>query len=243
VKIAVIADIHANFEALQAVLLDCSREQVAEIFSLGDNIGYGPEPENVVRTLIRQQVRSIRGNHELALVDSGYLGRMNFDARASLEINLSLMSQGDKEYAAGLPLVRIERGARFVHGCPPKSSTAYLFDPRPDLLKKIFASFPENIGFYGHTHSYGFFEYDGKESLEKEVGMGEYLLAPEKRYLLNPGSVGQPRDGINNKAKYIIWDLSAGTVRFKAVDYDVKATVVRIKALGLPEFNWERLMV
>jgi predicted phosphodiesterase len=242
-KIAVLADIHGNFDALQAVLKDCAGEGVENIISLGDNIGYGPEPEKVIHALAEHRVLSVLGNHEYAVVDSGCLNRLNSTAKTSLAINLSRMSPEDKEYCAVLPFFLIRHDARFVHGCPPKSLTAYLFDIEPHKAAIIFHSFVEQIAFYGHTHDCAFFDYDGKRGARTEVAMGEYVLAPEKRYLINPGSVGQPRDAINKKAKYIIWDLDRGTVCFKAVAYDIKAAVAKIKALGLPDFNWERLML
>lgn len=242
-RIAVIADIHGNFDALQAVLQDCTREKVEKIFSLGDNIGYGPEPGKVIQTLIEQKVISILGNHEYALIDPGYMSRLNPSAQKSLEVNLALMSQRDKEYSSGLTPFLIQHDALLVHGCPPKSTTAYLFDPGPHLLAKVFGSFAEKIGFYGHTHVFELFEYDGTGGKRKDLVMGNYLLAPENRYLINPGSVGQPRDNINNKAKYLLWDLDKGTVSFKAVAYDIKATAAKIKALGLPDFNWQRLLL
>jgi predicted phosphodiesterase len=242
VRIAVISDIHANLAALEAVMEDIDAEKASRILALGDNIGYGPDPDEVVRMLMEREVVSIQGNHEYALLNRNYLERMNPDPRRSLEMNLEMLSPESLAFLIGLQPVLVSNGARLVHGCPPKSPTCYLFYPSVIALDKIFGSFPERLCFYGHTHTINLFEEGLPPEFGLEVRPGTYPLDPQKRYMINPGSVGQPRDGINNCAKYLIWDTDRDIVTFKAVKYEVMRTVMKLRRLHFPDFNAQRLI-
>lgn len=241
-RTAVLADIHANMAALEAVLTDIADQGVSEILCLGDSIGYGPDPGEVLAELRRLGVPSVLGNHEYAVRNPVYRTQMNADPRRSMEMTLAMLSEEDLAQIDGLEPVLTVAGARLVHGCPPKSPTCYLFYPSAQMLERLFASIPERLCFYGHTHVLSFFE----EGLPPEKGMeaelGTYRLRPDRRYLVNPGSVGQPRDGINNRAKYLIWDRERGTVTYRDVAYDVQRTVNSLRRLGFPSFNAERLV-
>jgi len=241
-KIAVISDIHANFGALEAVLADMESHGVEEIISLGDNIGYGPEPERVCALLRARQVTSVLGNHEFAVVNMAYRNRLNPQARQSLETNLARLTPEDEEYIARLPQVFSRYQARFVHGCPPKSVCAYLFRPRYRMICHLFAAISERVCFYGHTHALDMFSHDGKRCRRHRLRPGEYTLEPQRRYFINPGSVGQPRDLINNRAKYLIWERERQKIILRQVPYNVQDTVDKIKALDLPAANWQRLL-
>lgn len=242
VRTAVLADIHANMAALQAVLEDIRDENISDIVTLGDNIGYGPDPEEVIQELIRQEIISIQGNHEYALINPQYYFKMNPDPRKSLDMNRIMLSEESLAFATGLQQLIIYRGARLIHGCPPKSQTAYLYHPSMDLLEKIFNSFPERICFYGHTHTLNFFEQGLDPKMGLNISPGTYSLQKDRKYIINPGSVGQPRDGINNHAKYLIWNREKGSVTFKAVQYDVMQTVNKLRIFDFPVFNATRLL-
>ena len=241
-KIAIIADIHANHSALQAVLADIILQNVQEIISLGDNIGYGPDPGQVVNELLINKVISIMGNHEYGLLSDGYFKKLNPSPQKSLLINRNLMSEEELAYCLGLPPLLLRHNARFVHGCPPKSLTAYLYQVSNFKLEKLYTGFKEPICFHGHTHTPTLFEgtvrYDATTLYNRP-----HVLQDDKRYLINPGSVGQPRDGENNYAKYLIWDMEEATITFRAVNYKVATTVERLRNLGFPDFNSERLLL
>ncbi|MCK5340817.1 MAG: metallophosphoesterase family protein [Desulfobulbaceae bacterium] len=241
-KVAVVADIHGNYAALQAVLADIDKERVDEIISLGDNIGYGPEPEEVVRTLQKRDVVSILGNHEYAILNERCFKRLNPNPKKSLELSRAMMTPASLEYSKRLPKILIRHGARLVHGCPPKSPTSYLINPDGAKLAKLFASFSEKLCFFGHTHTIELYDDQGQAS-DMTVGIGPFDLSPENRYLINPGSVGQPRDDIDNHAKYIIWDMGKARIEVKSIPYDVMDTVNKLKKLGFPDFNAERLLL
>lgn len=241
-RIAVISDIHANMAAFKAVLGDIAGSTVEEILCLGDNIGYGPDPEEVVREIRQRRILSVQGNHEYALVNPAYFNRLNPDPRRSLELTLDMLSGESLSFIRSIEQVQTRYGARLVHGCPPKSQTAYLFFPSQLMLDRIFLSFPEDICFYGHTHTLNFYEEGQPVEQGIDIEPGTRRLHPGRRYIINPGSVGQPRDGINNHAKYLIWDQEEQTVIFRQVPYDVRQTVNRLRRLNFPGFNAERLL-
>jgi len=241
VRLAIIADIHGNCRALDAVLADIGQNKVDRIVSLGDNIGYGPEPEEVVRSLQGYRVQSVMGNHELALISRSYFKRLQANARQSLELTRSLLSPDSLRWLAALPPVRCRYGARFVHGSPPQSMTVYLYNPTDTRLLRLFAEFKERFCFAGHTHALDWYELAGPAIKRREVGLGRTDIDPQRRYLILPGSVGQPRDSLGWRAKYLLWDQEAATMEIRAVEYDVQTTIHLINERGFPAVNGQRL--
>lgn len=240
-KTAIISDIHGNLQALQAVLTDIDRQGITDIISLGDNIGYGPEPEEVFKTLTARGIPSLMGNHELALIQHRSLLRLNPSAQRSLEITRTLISAETLAALSGLDLFWIRGGVRFVHASPPQSVTAYILDLAPSSLDKIFSSFPERIAFFGHTHTLQLFEHNHPAMPLEQWPPDLIRLNRSSRYLVNCGSVGQPRDMLNNLAKYITWDREEETIEIHGVPYAVETTIENLTRLGFPSFNAERL--
>lgn len=241
-RLAIIADIHGNFQALQAVLADIALRGADRILSLGDNIGYGPEPEEVVQALVTHGVISVMGNHELGLVSRSYYYRLQATARESLAISRTLLSAGALAWLERLPAAHVCCGARFVHGCPPRSMTIYLLAPSDNRLQRLFASFPEPICFAGHTHDFGFFQQEGPRILRRDLTVERLPLDPHSHYLLLPGSVGQPRDTLNWHAKYMLWDVEEHTLEVQAVPYDVQTTIRLLGERHFPAVNARRLL-
>jgi predicted phosphodiesterase len=240
-RLAIISDIHSNFQALQAVLAEIATLNIDGIVSLGDNIGYGPQPEEVIKTLKEHNVTSILGNHEYALNNQSYFKRLNPPTQFSLEITRSLMGKESLAYCNILPTHMLYHGGRFVHGCPPESVVTYLWDPSETRMARIFLSMPEKMTFFGHTHILSCYIEQRTQYQKKEVAIEEVKLEPDCRYIINPGSVGQPRDGINYKAKYGIWDQDAGIFEYRAVSYDKQATKSLLRERKFPESNALRL--
>jgi predicted phosphodiesterase len=241
-KLAIIADIHGNYQALQAVLADIAVMGVDRIISLGDNIGYGPEPEEVVQTLLDHRVVSVMGNHELGLVSRSYFNRFNDVARESLVITRTLLSVQSLVWLKGLPAVHVCCGARFVHGCPPQSITVYLLAPSENRVRRLLSLYPEEICFVGHTHDFGMFEQEGSVVTRCELTVERLQLGSHNRYLLLTGSVGQPRDTFNWHAKYMVWNFEEQTVELRAVPYDVQATIRLLEERHFPNSNARRLL-
>ena len=243
-RIAIVADIHGNWRALQAVLADIDAHGVEEIYSLGDNIGYGPEPEEVVQALRERGVVSVMGNHELGLISRSYYRRLQSVARESLDCTAKLLSPASRSWLAGLPPCLLCHGARLVHGCPPRSITVYLFAPSPVRLQRLFATYPEPLCFAGHTHMLSVFQ-DGSEPglppLQEQLNTGARPLASDHRYIIMPGSVGQPRDTLNRQAKYLLWDRAQQSIEVRALPYDVQTTIRLLGERGFPVTNARRL--
>lgn len=239
-RLAIIADIHGNYRALDAVLSDIARQGIDRIVALGDSIGYGPEPEEVVRSLQGYRVLSVMGNHELGLISRSYFRRLHATARQSLVLSRNLLSPASLAWLESLPPVLCRFGARFVHGCPPQSITVYLHNPSDTRLRRLFATYDERVCFAGHTHDLGWYRLDGEQIERRPLPLGTSPLAAGRSLLLS-GSVGQPRDALGWQAKYLLWDQGRETIEMRAVDYDVQTTIHLLGERGFPATNAKRL--
>ncbi len=241
-RIAVISDIHGNLEAFSQVLADLEQKNPDKIINLGDIVGYGPDPEAVVRMIRTRSISSVMGNHELALKSEQYFSRLNEVTQQSIIITQRLLSADSMKFLRNLPPVKSFCGGRFVHGCPPESSTVYLFDPSEKMLRKLAVSFPESVCFVGHTHNLSQFEINRNKIRKKTPDNGIITLDSESKYIMAVGSVGQPRDGLNNNAKYVIWDTEEHSLEVRFVPYDASLTAEKIIRLGFPKQNATRLL-
>ncbi len=239
-KLTVISDIHGNFEAFKAVLADIDHLGLETVVCLGDNIGYGPDPDQVVTLLRSRNIPSILGNHELGLMDHNTLSWFNPLARRSLLQTKQFLTQGARAYLTTLPVSMIVNQCLLVHGCPPDSVNTYLFEPTPTQFAQIFDEMECNICMVGHTHELAIISYMDGQVSAAPLGQGVITLPENRKYIVNVGSVGQPRDG-NNNAKYVIWDSENRTLEVRYVPYDIRKTADKIIALGLPRSNAERL--
>lgn len=239
-KIAILSDIHGNNEAFQAVLDDIDNVKIDKIVCLGDCIGYGPEPEAVIQKIRHRHIPNIIGNHEMAVGDSDHLNWFNPMARKSLEKTLELLSQASLDYIQTLPYSLTVEGSRCVHGFPPESARTYLFRVSGHELKKTLSTMTEPICFVGHTHDLEIIEYSDNNIERWPLKKAIQPLNKDHKYIINIGSVGQPRDG-NNHAKYVIWDTQESQIDVRFIPYDIATTVAKIKAAKLPESHGNRL--
>ncbi len=239
-KLAILSDIHGNLNALEEVLKDIDALGVSKIFSLGDNIGYGPEPEAVIQRLQARGIPSVLGNHELAVTDASELDWFNPVARESLLKTVEMLSEASIERIHQFPYCRVEDDLRFVHGFPPDSPVIYQFQASDDDLVKTFSELQEQIFFTGHTHYPEIIEYNAGAIEKYKFSRQTLHLKTDTRYIINAGSVGQPRDG-NNNAKYVLFDAVARTVELRYIPYDIESTVQKILDAGLPEAHALRL--
>ncbi len=239
-RIAIVSDIHGNLEAFQEVLRDMEQARVDRIVSLGDNIGYGPDPEQVLLLVHGNGIQSILGNHELGLLEPSTLGWFNASARRSLLLTGELLSNWGREFIATMkPTIELPT-ALCVHGFPPDSITTYLFQVSEPQLMRHFAGSPHQITFVGHTHELGMIACRGEciDCLPLTEGLTH--LKEGHKFIVNAGSVGQPRDG-DSRAKYLIYDDTACSVEVRFVPYDIEKTVRKILDLGFPSINAHRL--
>jgi predicted phosphodiesterase len=239
-RLAIISDIHGNLEAFTQVLADVDRAEVDGIASLGDNIGYGADPEEVVHLIRKRGIPSVMGNHELAVVDTTCLDCMNPSARQSLVLTKQLLSADTVDYVDTLTRSMTFHKSLCVHGCPPDSVITYLFQLTTSQFKELFLAMEAKICFVGHTHYPQIISFDGEEIASFPLREGELTLQKNLQYFINVGSVGQPRDG-NNNAKYVIWDTSSQSIEMRFIPYDIATTARKILEVGFPESNATRL--
>jgi diadenosine tetraphosphatase ApaH/serine/threonine PP2A family protein phosphatase len=232
VKLALLSDIHSNLEALDAVLE--ALPEVDRVLVLGDIVGYGPDPNAVIERLRSVNARAVRGNHDQAMLDPGMLVLFNPHAAAAARWTRDVITPESLRYLTSLPLYgRIGRH-RAVHGSPRKPYIwEYILDDLQAL--EILVRLGTRYCFFGHTHLPRIFTESGEQVPEGT----EWIELPASA-LVNPGSVGQPRDG-NPDAAFAVVDLSLPAVRFGRVPYDVATTQAKIHAAGLPEVEAARL--
>jgi predicted phosphodiesterase len=239
-RIAIVSDIHGNLDAFEQVLTDIDRSNIDEIISLGDNIGYGPEPDEVVKQIQARRIDSVIGNHELAVNHPKYMSWFNPVARKSLEITINLLSDRTLGYIAAQEPYRVLHGCRFVHGFPPDSALTYLFQIPNHRIQQEMEKLNEPICFVGHTHMLEMISYDGHTCDSSSLKKGVMTINNKIKYIFNIGSVGQPRDG-DNRAKYAIWDSSQSTLDIRYIAYDIGSVIEKIKKIGLLEAHARRL--
>ncbi len=239
-KIAVLSDIHGNLEALDAVCKDLQQTDAGRVICLGDLVGYGPDPEEVVSRIRKLGFESILGNHEAALASKRARGRMNFQAKENNISTESLLSEESLHYCCQLPQTITVDDALFVHGCPPDSVNSYLYMMPDKKVVKTFSNSSAKLFFVGHTHELKLVFLEDSKVVRQELGQGIRKLDPEQKYLINCGSVGQPRDG-DNRAKYLLWDQELWNLEVRAVHYDIKMTAEKIIDRGFPKTFAERL--
>lgn len=242
-RLAVIADIHGNLEALESVLVCLEHEGVEAVLNLGDLVGYNASPNECLELLEGKNVWHLAGNHDLALFDPERAQRFNIIAYQALQWCKEQLRPQYREFLQGLPLLRQVPGAFLAcHGSPsnPDTYIAYHFQGKR-ALNDLRNQPSLRVCFFGHTHRRALWYRDirGKVALQP-LAQPQVLLAAEGHYLINPGSVGQPRDG-NPEAAYAIFDAEEFSVHFKSTPYNIAGTQRRILAAGLPPFLAERL--
>ena len=239
-RLAIFSDTHGNYEAFEQVIKDIDTSDVDAVISLGDNIGYGPEPERVIQKIKALNIPSVQGNHELALKDEEYLNWFNPAARKSLIKTRGLLSKASSRYISQFEPFITSYNCRFVHGFPPDSPLIYMFQVSDGRKQEVFEKMAEKLCFIGHTHTLDIIGYNGKDLRYEDLPEGLFPLDPEKKYIITIGSVGQPRDP-SNSAKYVIWDSLKNSLDVRFLPYDIASVVRKIKAAGLPKEHAQRL--
>jgi diadenosine tetraphosphatase ApaH/serine/threonine PP2A family protein phosphatase len=237
VIVAVVSDVHANIEALDAVLADAGRQSAERLWCLGDIVGYGADPNPVCDRLRVDCDAAVAGNHDWAACGKMTLGYFNSAAAAAAEWTASQLSPSSREWLASLPLARLEDGVRLVHGSP-SDPEAWQYVLSVSEAEGEMASFEETLCLIGHSHFPGAFESDG--SRVRYSRTDRVRLLPEHRYLVNVGSVGQPRDG-DPRACYLLLDTEKSEIVHRRVPYDIAAAQRKILSAGLPPFLASRL--
>jgi diadenosine tetraphosphatase ApaH/serine/threonine PP2A family protein phosphatase len=250
--LAFISDIHSNVEALTVCLREIDRLQCKRVVCLGDIIGYGPEPRETLRTIMQRAEFSLLGNHEHGAMF--YASDFNPRARAAIDWTRDQLSRRDCpreenmkfwNYLDRMPKEHREGQMLLVHGSPRDPVREYLV-PRDatdrQKMDECFAKMGDaKLCFVGHSHVPGVYLKSGGFLMPAEIGMEWKVTEPA---MVNIGSVGQPRDG-DPRSSFVTYSGSDGTdgvVRFHRLEYDVPATMAKIRAIPeLPDYLAERL--
>jgi diadenosine tetraphosphatase ApaH/serine/threonine PP2A family protein phosphatase len=207
---------------------------------LGDLVGYGADPGTVVDTLRGCEPMAVAGNHDHASAGMMDLDWFNPYARAAAEWTAGQLRAEQIRYLAELPLVREEAGATLVHASPlDPGEWTYLVSARDGA--RVFPAFATSLCFVGHSHVPATWVRGEDERVTFAPGPAQLTLRPGHRYVINVGSVGQPRDG-DPAAAYAVWDLEAASVEVRRVGYDADEACRRIHAAGLPKILGDRLL-
>jgi predicted phosphodiesterase len=235
-RIAVLSDIHSNLAALSSVREDLP--SVDEIWVLGDIVGYGPQPNEVIRALQQLGTRSVLGNHDGAAIGTVDPDDFNPDAKTAVEWTAKQLDPNARTYLATLPEMRVSGDLTAVHGSPREPIWEYIISP--SVAAANLGSFRTWLCLFGHTHVPAIFRASDGRVEAIAAATGDPVRLDARRALINPGSVGQPRDGIPESA-YAILDDRDATVEFRRVAYDIKETQRLMHAAKLPERLAERL--
>ena len=231
-RYAIIADIHANLAALQAVLEDIRlKGGVDEIWCLGDIVGYGPEPRDCIELVKKYCAVCVAGNHDLAAIGKLDLSYFNPAAAEACQWTMGQLNPVDARYLEDLP-AKVEKGDfLLVHGSPMEPTLEYIISG--SIAEKNFAYFTNKFCLVGHSHIPAAFKQEGNatQSIHLTVGVG--LVMHAHRMIVNPGSVGQPRDG-DPRASYAIYDSEGLMLRLYRVEYNIGATQDKMMQAGLP---------
>ena len=239
-RIAIISDIHSNLEAFQAVLSEIEKEQVDTILCLGDIVGYGPNPNECIELVQKHCETILIGNHDYACINKSEMFFFNRFARQAIEYTLSVISEENLDFISGLPFSAIVYQYLLVHANPyTPESWDYILSIDDAIF--YFSKFKSKICFIGHSHQ-PIVYYESGDQQYGFTAERELNLDPDKRYIINVGSVGQPRDN-NPAAAFGILDTTENHYELIRVGYNVSDTIDKMYSAGLPKFLSDRLLV
>lgn len=238
-RVLVMSDIHANLPALQAVLADAHGAYDA-VWCLGDVVGYGPNPNQCADTVrALPNLTCLRGNHDLAALGGSVINDFNSYAKTAALWTRAELSAGTREFLSGLSPRTENAGFTLVHASPRDPVWEYIDSAA--VAHTNFSSFNTPTCLFGHTHrAMGYVMDDTGQCTEKIPEYGRALPLTGQRRLLNPGSVGQPRDR-NPEAAYALLDEAASTWEARRVVYPIADTQTQMRAAQLPAPLIERL--
>ncbi len=232
-RYAILGDIHANLAAFTAVLDDIKRrDEVEKVWCLGHVVGYGPDPHECIELLRQTSHVCVAGNHDWAAIGKIDTADFNPDAATACHWTAQQLDSADVEYLGNLPLLIQEDDFTMVHGSPREPIWEYLIST--SLARENFACFKSQFCLVGHSHRPMMFSYDEDGVCSSKRFLTDVRLALGRdRLIINPGGVGQPRDG-DPRASYAIYDSETRLVRLYRVVYDVRSTQDKMVKSGLP---------
>jgi predicted phosphodiesterase len=238
-KVAVISDIHANRQAFEATLEAVAASEAAELWCLGDLVGYGADPDACV-ALAREHVAvCLAGNHDLAVTGEIPLDEFSRGASLAAQWTREVIDPQNLEFLAGLQPEGEEGAIGLYHASPRDPVWEYVLSAL--LAELCLDRQPHRVCLVGHSHvALSFVRREGELATGEPRREGTLLDIAAGEWLLNPGSVGQPRDG-DPRASWLLIDLDGLTASFKRTDYDIAGAAAAIRAARLPDSLAERL--
>ncbi len=241
-RYALFSDVHANLAALEAVLADIDRTGVDEILCLGDVVGYGASPQACL-TLARARCRHfVLGNHDAMAALDVQLDPLRDDVAAGLRLARAQLSTAERAFLRRLPLVHHFGGFAVTHASLEDPLTFEYIDGATRAAAHL-ARQVERVGFVGHTHVPAIYLQQGTKRARRVHPRGAtFRLHRQGRYVVNVGSVGQPRDR-DPRACWVLFDDRAGTIRWQRVRYDIQKSALAALEADLPEVSAARLFM
>jgi predicted phosphodiesterase len=229
-KYAIISDIHSNLEALEKALTIIDEKKISEIICLGDVVGYGANPNECVDIVRSRCSTIVLGNHDAAALDTSLAHDFNVIARKAVVWTAEHLTKENKEYLTSLPLIERKENILFIHSSP-HSPEAWDYIIDSDDAVSAIRHFEEQICFIGHTHVPGIFSQRGRTK----------SITKDEQFIVNVGSIGQPRDG-NPKLAFGIFDSTTWEFELIRSQYDIQQAAEKIYTAKLPEELGNRLM-
>jgi len=228
-KYAILADIHANLEALHAVLVDAKSQGCTRYVCLGDIVGYNADPKECLDVVRSMEMPCVKGNHDEYCSSELPLDDFNSAAAKAVEWTRRQLTEDDRCWLRELPLVLEVDGFTIVHAMlDGPGRWGYVFDKLAAAASIYYQRTP--VCFFGHTHVPVAFM---KDSTVRGGTYQKFRIESGKQYFINPGAVGQPRDG-NSKAAYVVYDTVDQMIELRRVDYDIPGAQQKIRDAGLP---------
>jgi diadenosine tetraphosphatase ApaH/serine/threonine PP2A family protein phosphatase len=237
-RVAVISDIHGNLHALDAVLAALEEEQPDSLWCLGDLVGYGPQPNRCTTAVAARAELCLAGNHDLAALGALPIEEFSPDAAASATWTRAAITAETRTFLGTLHPRAEREGVELFHGSPIDPVWEYVLSG--EAAWTSFEATTAPVVLVGHSHVALAIRGEGDSLSGGLAPAGTDKALNGGRWLLNPGSVGQPRDG-DPRAAYLLLDLERGSAQFRRVDYDIERTQAEIRELGLPGALADRL--
>ena len=238
--IAIIADLHANLEAVTAVLAEIERRRPDKVFCLGDLAGYNANPNEVIDLIRERDIPTLMGNHDAAVCGLEDPWFFRAAAKAAVQWQLEELRQDNREWLSSMPEQLAFNGSCLgVHGSPA-SRDEYIVDWLDAMRQLEFLNGRDiSVCFFGHSHRASFFSEHGSNS-NSRPGPGVLQLEKGNRYFINPGALGQPRDR-DARAAFGLFDTEKMTFEFCRVAYDIDTCMEKVLKAGLPKELARRL--
>ncbi len=235
-RFAILADIHGNLDALQVVLDDCKKQQVTHYACLGDVVGYNANPKECLDIIRTMGMPCVKGNHDEYCSTEEHLEGFNPAAAEAVNWTRKQLTEDDRQWLRDLKYSRMVTNFTIVHATlDGPQRWGYVFDKLAAAASLTYQN--TSVCFFGHTHVPVAFM---KDSMVRGGTYSKFKTEPGKKYFVNVGAVGQPRDN-NPKSAYVVYDTADGTIELRRLDYDIAAAQKKILAAGLPERLAERL--